>query len=63
MTRITCTRCNRTLRNPIDVDGRRYGSTCARALFGKRPVAGNPASDRTPVVRDALTLPLFEVVA
>jgi len=59
----TCTRCGRTLRNPVEIDGRSYGSTCARTLFGKRSIAGNTASDRTPVVRDALTLPLFEVVA
>jgi len=62
-----CTHCQRTLRrDPVMVEGRTYGPTCARNLFGAKhrgPIgrlsAQSSAYRHTNVVRDGMTLELF----
>lgn len=62
-----CTHCHRTLhREPVQVDGRSYGPTCARNLFGRTTPSGRTYQGcqprqvwRTNVVRDRMTLELF----
>lgn len=63
----TCARCGRILRRePVQVDGRSYGPTCARNLFGAKRIgqsgrlsAQSSAYRHTNVVRDGMTLELF----
>lgn len=56
-----CTHCHRTLRRePVQVDGRSYGPTCARNLFGRSEKSAK--APRIKIARpfgDELTMELF----
>lgn len=58
---IHCTHCHRTLRRtPVEVDGRPYGPTCARNLFGRgKKASKSEIRYRGHVVRDEATMELF----
>lgn len=36
MIRLACSKCGRSLRQPVEIGGAMYGSTCARGITGAR---------------------------